>query len=70
MTGKEHYEAAERVLRELDEAGEEGALLPANTVMAALAKAQVHATLALVWATHPEHATYWGEGEETARRPL
>lgn len=51
MTGKEHYEAAEKILAELNKAAEEGALVPDVVVMAALAKAQLHATLALAWET-------------------
>lgn len=51
MTGAEHYRAAEKLLEALDEAAlkarenEEEGLRP-DTVMAILAKAQVHATLA------------------------
>jgi len=51
MTGAEHYKAAENLLAALEEPSEKarengsGGLEPA-TVMAILAKAQVHATLA------------------------
>lgn len=46
MTGPEHYREAENLLKALEEASEQGGGLEAATVMAILAKAQVHATLA------------------------
>ena len=51
MTGPEHYEAAELVLTVLDEemAGDEE--VEPETLMVFLARAQVHATLALAAAT-------------------
>jgi hypothetical protein len=46
MTGPEHYKAAEKTLADLD-----GAAVVLEEFMAAIAAAQVHATLALAAAT-------------------
>ncbi len=54
MRGKEHYDKAEQIIAELERLGQEQGPVPTAAVMAALAKAQVHATLAAAYATAPE----------------
>lgn len=46
VTGPEHYQAAENIMKALEEAAKDGALIADAVVMGMLAKAQVHATLA------------------------
>lgn len=62
MTGPEHYQEAERILSNLHEIeASSDAELPAEIGLA-LAKAQVHATLASAAATALNDHTHDGEG--------
>lgn len=57
MTGPGHYKRAEELINELLDKS-----LPPETVMAWLARAQVHATLALTAATAPNHTNWRAVG--------
>jgi len=57
-TGPEHYTAAQKLLTESHSIGGDD-LSPAQLLMATLAEAQVHATLALAAATALQHDAPW-----------
>lgn len=57
MTGPEHYQKAEDLINELLDKS-----LPPDVVMAWLARAQVHATLALTAAWAPNHSDWRAAG--------